>query len=61
MQATLFRGEQVVARAVLEDVGREESQVRVIAVEGAEMELGAEVRVQFTPPMLALSQRLRSF
>ena len=61
MQATLFRGEQVVARAVLEDVGREESQVRVIAVEGAEMELGPEVRVQFTTPLLALSQRLRSF
>jgi hypothetical protein len=61
MQATLFRGQQVVARAVLQDVGREESQARVIAVEGENVELGAEVRVQFTAARVAASQRIRMF
>jgi hypothetical protein len=40
-------------------VGREESQARVIAVEGENVELGADVRVQFTPARVAASQSIR--
>jgi hypothetical protein len=59
MQATLFRGQRVVARAILQDVGREESQARVIAVESETVELGADVRVQFTPGKGVAFERLR--
>jgi hypothetical protein len=61
MEATLFRNEKVVARAILEDVGREESQARVIFQERADLELGAEVRVQFSAATPTLAQRLRAF
>jgi hypothetical protein len=48
MKATLLRGSEVVARAVLEDVGREESRARVLSVAETDVELGVDVRVQFS-------------
>ena len=48
MEALLMKGNRVVARAVLEDVGREESRARLISLEGEDQDLGDDVRVQFT-------------
>lgn len=54
MQATILRGTQVLARAVVEDIGANESMARVIHTNAPSVELGTDVRVQFTPATLAL-------
>jgi hypothetical protein len=47
MQAVLYRGEAVVARAVVEDTGALEVSAHVIHTVSARMDLGDDVRVHF--------------
>ena len=47
MQAVLYRGDLVVARAVIEDVGGGEVSARVLHTEAAQVDLGTDVRVHF--------------
>ena len=48
MQALMYRGSSVVARAVVEDFAREEASARVTFAAEADMELDVDVRVHFT-------------
>jgi hypothetical protein len=57
MQAVLYRGEAVVARAVVEDTGSLEVSAHVIHTVSARMDLGDDVRVHFDDAaMLSLKQ-----
>ena len=57
MQALLYRGESVVARAVLEDLGQLEVSARVIHTVDAKVDLGEDVRVHFdNAAMLSLNR-----
>lgn len=47
MQALMYRGESVVARAVVEDVGHLEVSAHVIHTAAAKVDLGDDVRVHF--------------
>ncbi|MEJ8850978.1 hypothetical protein [Variovorax rhizosphaerae] len=47
MQAMLYRGSSLVARAAIEDVGSGEVSARVLSTVGAQVDLGLDVRVQF--------------
>lgn len=47
MQAVLMRGTQVMARALVEDLGSAEVSARVVHVAAARIDLGDDVRVQF--------------
>ena len=47
MQAVLYRGDAVVARAVVEDVGSGEVSARVVHTSAAQLDLGTDVRVHF--------------
>lgn len=47
MQAVAYRGEQVIARALVEDIGRGEVSAQVIHTVSARVELGDDVRVHF--------------
>jgi hypothetical protein len=47
MQAVLYRGDAVVARAVVEDLGLQEVSAHVIHTSAARVDLGDDVRVHF--------------
>lgn len=47
MQAVAYRGEQVIARALVEDIGHGEISARVVETLGDRVELGTDVRVHF--------------
>ena len=47
MQALAYRGEQVIARALVEDIGHGEISARVVETLGDRVELGTDVRVHF--------------
>jgi hypothetical protein len=47
MQAVAYRGEQVIARALVEDIGNGEASARVVETLGERVELGADIRVHF--------------
>ncbi len=47
MQAALYRGETLVARAVVEDLGAQEISAHVIHTAAAKVDLGDDVRVHF--------------
>jgi hypothetical protein len=47
MQAVLYRGDAVVARAVVEDLGLQEVSAQVIHTSAARVDLGDDVRVHF--------------
>lgn len=47
MQALLYKGERVVARAMVDDLGAAEVAATVVQVEGERVELAAETRVHF--------------
>lgn len=47
MQASLYRGEALIARAVVEDVGSGEASARVVHTSAAQVDLGLDVRVHF--------------
>lgn len=47
MQAVIYRAQQVVARAVVEDVGSEEVSARVLYTHAAQIDLDMDVRVHF--------------
>ncbi|MDM0011749.1 hypothetical protein QTH87_04790 [Variovorax sp. J22P168] len=47
MQAVAYRGEQVVARALVEDIGQAEVSARVVQTMAVQVELGTDVRVHF--------------
>lgn len=49
MQALVYRGTNVVARAVVEDIGATEIATRVIHTSEAQLALDVDVRVQFSP------------
>jgi hypothetical protein len=50
MHAVVYRADQIVARAVVEDVGGAEVGARVVHTVAASVELDETVRVQFSPP-----------
>lgn len=47
MQAVAYRGEQVIARALVEDIGQGEISARVVEIRGERVELDADTRVHF--------------
>jgi hypothetical protein len=47
MQAVLYRGESVVARAIVEDLGQAEVSAHVIHTAAAKVDLGDDVRIHF--------------
>lgn len=47
MQAVAYRGEQVVARAQVEDIGNTEISARVVQTMAVQVELGTDVRIHF--------------
>lgn len=47
MQAVAYRGEQVVARALVEDIGNAEISARVVQTLAMQVELGTDVRIHF--------------
>jgi hypothetical protein len=47
MQAVVYRGEQVVARALVEDIGNEEASARVVETLSASVQLDTDVRIHF--------------
>ena len=47
MQAILYRADQLVARAVVEDVGNGEVSARLVHTAAAQIDLGVDVRVHF--------------
>jgi len=47
MQAVAYRGEEVIARALIEDIGSAEISARVIQTAAVQVELGTDVRVHF--------------
>jgi hypothetical protein len=48
MQALMIRGGSVVARATVEDIGSAEVSTRVIHTSATQVDLGDDVRVQFS-------------
>jgi len=48
MQALMFRGASVVARATVEDIGGAEVSARVVHTSAAQLDLGEDVRVHFS-------------
>jgi hypothetical protein len=50
MQAVVYRANQIVARAVVEDVGGQELSARVLQTSAASVDLDETVRVQFAAP-----------
>ncbi len=50
MQAALWRGDVLVASAVVEDVGAGEVSARVVRTAAAQVDLGTDVRVHFDSP-----------
>ncbi|HEX5126940.1 MAG TPA: hypothetical protein VFW00_09375, partial [Rhodocyclaceae bacterium] len=48
MQALMYRGGSVVARALVEDIGNAEVSARVIQTSAAKVDLGDDVRVQYS-------------
>jgi hypothetical protein len=47
MQALMYRGESLVARAIVEDLGQLEVSAQVIHTTAAKVDLGDDVRVHF--------------
>ena len=47
MQAVAYRGEQVVARALVEDIGNAEISARVVQTMALQVDLGTDVRIHF--------------
>lgn len=47
MQAVAYRGEQVVARALVEDIGHAEISARVVQTMAVQVDLGTDVRIHF--------------
>jgi len=51
MQAVVYKANQIVARAVVEDLGTNEASARVLTTSGASVDLDATARVQFASAM----------
>jgi len=51
MHAVVYRANQIVARAVVEDLGSGEASARVLTTAASSVELDESVRVQFSPAM----------
>jgi hypothetical protein len=60
MQAVLYRANQVVARAVVEDLGQGEVSARVMQTSAAQVDLDVDVRVHFDHASVVSASRQRS-
>jgi hypothetical protein len=60
MQAMLYRGSGLVARAAIEDVGSGEVSARVLSTVGATVDLGLDVRVQFAAAEVVSAKAART-
>lgn len=59
MQALIYRADQLVARAVVEDVGSGEVSARLVHTTAAQVDLGVDVRVQFDPAAVVSARAAR--
>ena len=60
MHALLYRADQLIARAVVEDVGSGEASARLIHTATAQVDLGTDVRVHFASATVASASSARS-